>query len=104
MEASIEQGVAWQIRINRKKRNLSQDDLAELIGTNQSAISRIEDPEYGKHSLDTLVSVANAFDCALSVKFIPYSKLAEDSEDLGADALYAAPFTEECHQQGVYLE
>ena len=95
MEAAIEQGVAWQIRINRLKRGLSQADLARAIGTQQSAISRLEDPEYGRHNLDTLVQIAKAFDCALLVKFASYSKLAAESENLSESEQYAVPFSQE---------
>lgn len=95
MEAAVEQGIAWQIKINRERRNLSQSTLARLIGSQQSAISRAEDPSYGRHSLDTLVKVAHAFDCALQVKFVPYSKLARDSVDLSPATLYAPSYSEE---------
>lgn len=95
MEAAIEQGVAWQIRINRLNRRLSQAELARAIGTQQSAISRLEDPEYGRHNLDTLVHIAKAFDCALLVKFVPYSILAADSENLSEDDQYAIPYSQE---------
>jgi len=93
--ASIEQGVAWQIKTNRKNRGLSQEQLAEMIGTQQSAISRLEDPEYGSHSIETLIQIANAFDCALSVKFIPFSLLAIESADLGQKALFAESYANE---------
>jgi DNA-binding XRE family transcriptional regulator len=95
MEASIEQGIAWQIRTNRCLRGITQTDLAKAIGTKQSAISRLEDPTYGAHSLETLVEIAKSFDCALSVKFISFSHLAYESEKLGESDLYAATFTEE---------
>lgn len=95
MESAIEQGVAWQIRINRERRGLSQSDLARLIGSKQSAISRVEDESYGRHRLETLVKIANAFDCVLQVRFVPYSKLARDSEDLSPTALYARSYVEE---------
>src|SRR5690554_2415184 len=68
-EAAIEQGIAWQIRANREARNLSQTELAKKIGTRQSAVSRLEDPEHGGHTIPTLLKLAHAFDCALSVKF-----------------------------------
>ena len=95
LSASIEQGLAWQIRANRKAREWSQEELASRIGTQQSAVSRLEDPTYGAHSLETLTSLAHAFDCALSVKFVAYSRLAADSEDLSQEAMYAAPFSSE---------
>lgn len=69
--------------------------MAKAIGTKQSAISRLEDPTYGAHSLETLVEIAKSFDCALSVKFISFSQLAYESEKLGESDLYAATFTEE---------
>ncbi len=98
MEAAIDQGIAWQIRINRKFRNMSQFDLATAIGTQQSAVSRLEDPEYGAHSLDTLKQVAKAFDCALLVKFVSYGDLAGESENLSETDQYAAPFALELEQ------
>lgn len=98
MEAAIEQGVAWQIKINRKLRNMSQVDLGTTIGTQQSGVSRLEDPEYGAHSLDTLKQVAKAFDCALLVKFVSYSDLARESENLSETDQYAAPFALELEQ------
>jgi len=98
MEAALEQGVAWQIKINRESRKLSQAQLARCIGSRQSAISRAEDPSYGRHRLETLVKVANAFDCALQVKFVPYSQLAKDSDDLSPEALYAKSYLEETGQ------
>lgn len=92
MEAAIEQGVAWQIKLNRKARNLTQAELASRIGTKQSAVSRFEDPEYGSHSLDTLIEIAKAFDCALSVKFVSYGKLAEEAEQLSEENQIAVPY------------
>lgn len=95
MEASVEQGIAWQIRANRKARGLTQLDLAQALDTNQSAISRLEDPEYGGHSLDTLIKLANSFECALSVRFISYAQLAADSIDLSEKRLVAKKFNED---------
>ncbi len=93
--AAIEQGVAWQIRTNRERRGLTQEALARAIHSKQSAISRAEDPEYGRQSIETLTKIARAFDCALQVRLIPFSELALESKDLSPDALYVAPFDEE---------
>jgi transcriptional regulator with XRE-family HTH domain len=95
MDAAVEQGVAWQIKINREQRNLTQTELAKIIGSKQSSISRAEDPSYGRHNLETLMKIAHVFDCALQVKFIPYSQLAKDSDDLSPAALYAKSYEEE---------
>jgi transcriptional regulator with XRE-family HTH domain len=101
MDASIEEGLAWQIRANREQRKLTQGELGAIIGTTQSGIHRFEDPEYGKHSIETLVKLAHAFDCALSVKFVPYSQLALESEDLSPEALHAESYEVEARQAGV---
>lgn len=98
MEASVEQGIAWQIRANRLARELSQVKLAELLGTTQSAISRLEDPEYGCHSMESLTKLANVFDCALSVKFISYAELARDSVDLSPESMVVPTFSAEVQQ------
>lgn len=97
MESTVEQDIAWQIASNRKARKLSQKDLAIKCSTRQSAIARLEDPTYGKHSIAMLVKVAHAFECALRIKLIPYSQLAEEVQDTSDEALLAAPFSEEKH-------
>jgi len=98
LEASIEQGIAWQIRINRQKRDLTQRDLANTLNTKQSAISRLEDPEHGAYNLKTLVEIAKAFDCALSIKYIPYSRLAEESYLLSQEDQFALPYSAEVEE------
>ena len=87
LEATLEQDIACQISINRKARAMTQKELAERCDTKQSAIARLEDPTYGKHSLAMLTKVAHAFDCALRVKLIPYSQLAQETQDTSPEAL-----------------
>lgn len=93
--AAVEQGIAWQVRINREKRGLSQKQLAKAIGTKQSAISRMEAPEYGAHSLPQLLKVANALDVALIVKLAGFSMLARESGSLSESHVYAKSYDEE---------
>jgi transcriptional regulator with XRE-family HTH domain len=100
MEAAVSQGIAWQIKINRSERKMSQAELAGCIGTRQSAVSRLEDPEYGAHSLETLMSIAKAFDCALIVKFAGYSVLARESEYLSEENQYAPTYAQEMGEHG----
>lgn len=94
-EAAVEQGLAFQIRINREKRRITQKDLAKAINTRQSAISRMEDPDYGAHSLTQLQKVAHAFDCALIVKFASFSTLARESKSLSEEQIYALSYEDE---------
>ena len=53
----------------RKEKNLSQKDLAELIGTRQSNISRLERGNYNP-SLDFLNKIAHAMGKELVVRII----------------------------------
>lgn len=98
-EAAIEQGIAWQVRINRERRGLTQKQLAQIMSTKQSSISRMEDPEYGAHSLQQLMKVAHTFDCALIVKLASYSTLARESDALSESQLYAASYDEEISEE-----
>lgn len=51
----------------RKDAGLSQKELAELIGTTQSVISRLEDADYEGHSLSVLNRIAKALNQRLTV-------------------------------------
>ncbi len=62
--------VAKQVYSVRKAANLSQTALAKLIGTQQSAISRLEDADYDGHSLAILLRIAFALEKELTVAFI----------------------------------
>lgn len=97
MEASVEQNIAWQIKFNRQSRNIDQRQLAKLIGTRQSAISRMEDPSYGRLNLKSIVKIANALKCAVTVKLISYSELAEQTQLFSKESTIVKSFEEELH-------
>lgn len=98
LEGFLEQNIALQVQINRKRRSLSQKDLAVKMNTTQSAIARLENPGYGKYSLSMLTKLAQAFDCALSVKFISYAELAHNKKMLSEQSMYAETFDELCNR------
>ncbi len=64
--------VPEQIKSLRKMRGLKQEELAQLTGTKQSAISRLERSEEATYSLETLQRLADALDARLSVVIEPY--------------------------------
>src|SRR5260221_649943 len=84
--------VARQIRSLREQRGLSQDDLGEKCGKPQSAISRLEDPDYGQMSLQTLLELASAFDVALSVKFVDYPTFIRETKDISTANMQVPSF------------
>ena len=62
--------IADRVAERRGARGLSQRQLAELCGTTQSAIARLE--RGGRPPrIDTLLRIAEALDCDLSVELLP---------------------------------
>lgn len=66
--------VARMIYDSRTKAGLSQRRLAELIGSKQPVIARLEDADYEGHSLTMLQRLADALDQRLEVRFVPARK------------------------------
>jgi len=66
-----EYALAKEMLAARARVGLSQEAVAEIMGTTKSAISRLE--AAGKHapSLTTLKRYARAVDCHLEIKFVP---------------------------------
>lgn len=56
----------------RQRKNMTQEQLAEKIGTQQTSIARLENPNYGK-SLPMLKKIAQALDCRLVIRLEPNS-------------------------------
>ncbi len=63
--------VARQIYELRTKARLTQTQLAELVGTSTSAISRLEDADYRGHTLGVLRRIASALNQRVEVTFVP---------------------------------
>jgi ribosome-binding protein aMBF1 (putative translation factor) len=63
--------IAEQIYALRRQAGLSQTQLADLVGTTQSVISRLEDADYDGHSLATLRKIGTALQQRVQVRFVP---------------------------------
>ena len=62
--------IADKVATRRVEMNLSQRELAELCGTTQSAIARLE--RGGRPPrIDTLLRIAEALECELIVDLVP---------------------------------
>jgi transcriptional regulator with XRE-family HTH domain len=68
--------IAEQVVEQRKARGLSQKELAELTGTTQSAIARLESGGRPPR-IDTLLNIAEALDCELIVDLRPRTRPRE---------------------------
>jgi transcriptional regulator with XRE-family HTH domain len=84
--------IAYQIRALREQRDWSQGTLAQEMDKPQSVVSRIEDPDYGKLSLQTLFDVAAAFDVALIVKFVDHRTFLQQTRKVGPEDMRVSSF------------
>ena len=66
--------IANQVAEQRAARGLSQRELAELVGTTQSAIARLEAGGRPPR-IDTLLRIAEALDCELAVELRPRTQV-----------------------------
>ena len=66
---SFNADIAMKVYDLRKEAGLTQKELADRIGTRQSVISRLEDADYGGHSLAVLKRIARALGKDLRVEF-----------------------------------
>ena len=69
--------IALQVRALREPRYSTQAKLGDAMGKAQAWISQLENPEYGKVSVATLLELAKAFDTALVIRFVPFSELLD---------------------------
>lgn len=76
-DAARWQAIAAQVAAQRRARQLSQHALAELCGTTQSAVARLERGARPPR-LDTLLRIANALDCELEVRLRPRTITEEE--------------------------
>lgn len=70
-EEGVNVQVARMIHDARAAAGLTQKQLADMLGTQQSVIARLEDADYEGHSLSMLRRIAEALDQKLEVRFVP---------------------------------
>jgi DNA-binding XRE family transcriptional regulator len=62
--------IGQQIYDLRKESNLTQDELADMVGTTGSVISRLESAEYDGHSLKMLERIAVALGKKVAISIV----------------------------------
>ncbi len=68
MQGEMSSVVQQMINLRRRK-GLSQRQLAELVGTHQPSISRLEAGHIG--SITFLQKIADALDASIEIRFVP---------------------------------
>lgn len=62
--------IAQKVYDLREQAGLTQSQLAKLINTTPSVISRLEDADYNGHSLTMLNRIAYALDKSIEIRFV----------------------------------
>lgn len=82
--------LAHQIRSLRG--DMSQEAFGKLIGKPQNVVSRLENPDYGKVTLQTLLDIAAKLDVALLVRFVDFPTFLRGTRDMSDEAARPASY------------
>jgi transcriptional regulator with XRE-family HTH domain len=94
-EAFTNASIAAQIKSLREADKLSQQQLADKIGTKQSGISRLENVNYASWKVDTLRKLARAFDLRLRISFEEFGTLVPEIENFKERTLTRRKFKDD---------
>src|SRR6266487_1603448 len=81
VEAFLNASIAAQVKELRDIQEMSQQDLADKIGTKQSGISRLENANYSSWKVETLRKLARAFGLRLRISFEEFGTLVPEIEN-----------------------
>jgi transcriptional regulator with XRE-family HTH domain len=84
-----------KIRSIREEQELTQRQLGELADMAQTWVSKLEDPNYGKLTISTLLKLASAFDVGLHIDFVPFSKVLDGAMRLRSQSFCVPKFEED---------
>lgn len=85
--SQLNKGFSFQMRALRAKQDLTQKGLAELAGTKQSVISRIETNGVTNLSVKSLLKLASAFNLGLVLRFVSLEHLLDWTNPISLEEL-----------------
>jgi transcriptional regulator with XRE-family HTH domain len=96
VQERVRSSIALQIRALREQRNrMTQKQLGELLDMAQTWISKLENPEYGKMTVATLLRLAEVFDADLEIKIRPFSTTIHTLPTQGPEYFKVPSFSDE---------
>lgn len=96
--------LALKILALREAQGLSQKELGDKLGVAQTWVSKLEDPNYGKLTLSTLLRLASAFDVGIEVDFVPFSKILDGALALTSQSWQVPSFDEDMGTKNIQVE
>jgi transcriptional regulator with XRE-family HTH domain len=93
VEGFLNASIAAQIKELRGE--MSQQELAEKIGTKQSGVSRIENVNYSAWKVETLRKLARAFGLRLRISFEEFGTLIPEIENFNKKGLSRRRFEDD---------
>ncbi len=97
--AQLRHTIAAQVRLLREQHGWDQATLAKKIGTTQSVISRLENPNYGRYNMATLQKLANIFDLGMVLRFVSFSEIKAFAQSSSRQTLQPLNFDDENKNQ-----
>src|SRR5579864_8688688 len=91
LDERLKASLASQIKDLRGE--MSQAEFGRLIGKPQNVVSRLEDPDYGRVTLQTLLDIASKLDIALIVRFTSHANYLKIGKTLSLKAFPATKAT-----------
>lgn len=99
VETHVKRGLAVQLRNLRGEQ--SQKDFGVKIGKPQNVVSRLEDPNYGSMSVQTLLDIASKIDVGLIVKFVPFGRILKETTNITEQDMAPLTYAQEVGGSGL---
>jgi transcriptional regulator with XRE-family HTH domain len=99
VQASVEQGLGWQVKINRQLRGWTEEQLAAKCNVAPGYIRNLERGEIPDAEINfvDLRLIGEAFDIALLVGYVSFGELREASKALAEEDLCVPSYDEDKH-------
>jgi len=104
VSSQVKHGIAYQIRTIREQRNWSQAGLGNHANKPQNVISRLENPDYGRATIQTLLNLASAFDVGLVVRFVKFNEFIGKTTNFSPESFEVIGFDDELLEEQVAQE
>jgi len=104
LKEHVRTSIALQTKALRDKYYGTQEALGVALGKAQSWVSQLENPDYGKVTVATLLGLAEAFDVSLEIRFEPFSEFLQRVSAISQEYFEISKFYEEGLQEKTYVE